>query len=112
MKLLEKIPAADFERAFGAGVSGRVTKYVRRLTLFAPHQLDKAQELIDAKAVTISRLMELAPEGTIDPTPTLYNTTMYSVAGIMVVALLCNAMIKPAPGIAKIASSEKQTGQA
>ena len=30
--------------------------------------------------------MEIAPEGTVDPTPSLYNTTMYAMAGLLVIA--------------------------
>lgn len=28
--------------------------------------------------------MEIAPEGTVDPTPFIYDTTMYTMAGLMV----------------------------
>src|SRR6185436_5660072 len=33
--------------------------------------------LLASKTVTISRLVELAPPGTIDPSSTIYNSTMY-----------------------------------
>jgi hypothetical protein len=32
------------------------------------------QELVEAHTVTISRLLEIAPLGTLDPTPLLYDT--------------------------------------
>ena len=51
------------------------------------------QTLIDAKTITISRLMELAPVGTVDPTPFLYDTTCYAAAGLMTVSLIANLMI-------------------
>ncbi len=35
------------------------------------------------------RLMEIAPAGTIDPTPSLYNTTMYSMAALSGRGVLC-----------------------
>jgi hypothetical protein len=53
------------------------------------------QTLIDAKTITIGRLMELAPVGTIDPTPFLYDTTCYAAAGMMGVSLLSNMFIRP-----------------
>lgn len=52
-------------------------------------------ELVAANTVTIAGLMDLAPEGTIDPTPTLYNTTMYCMAALLVVAFFANLMVRP-----------------
>jgi len=37
-----------------------------------------------AKALTISKLIEIAPVGTMDPTPFIYDSTMYTMAGLMV----------------------------
>ena len=37
--------------------------------------------LVDAKTVTIARLMDIAPAGTVDPTPFLYDTTCFAAAG-------------------------------
>lgn len=54
-----KIPPEAFEATFGASV-------------------DKANDLIASKTLTISKLMALAPPGTVDPTPYLYDTTMYT----------------------------------
>ena len=51
--------------------------------------------LVEAKTVTIERLMEIAPAGTIDPTPTLYNTTMYAMAALLVIAFFANLMVRP-----------------
>jgi len=31
----------------------------------------------------------------VDPTPSLYNTTMYLMAGLLFIALLSNAMMRP-----------------
>jgi MFS family permease len=53
------------------------------------------QTLMDAKTITIGRLLELAPVGTIDPTPFLYDTTCYAAAGLMGVSLLSNLFIQP-----------------
>jgi hypothetical protein len=74
--LITKISPSDFQAKFGAGVE----------------QLD---QLVTAKTVTISKLMEIAPAGTVDPTSSLYNTTMYLMAVILFVALIANAMMRP-----------------
>jgi MFS family permease len=53
------------------------------------------QTLIDAKTITIARLVELAPVGTLDPTPFLYDSTCYAAAGLMGVSFLANLAIRP-----------------
>ena len=65
-----------FERTFGADLS-------------------QLQELVRAKTVTIPKLLELAPAGTVDPSATLYNSTMYLMAGLLAVALVANALVRP-----------------
>jgi hypothetical protein len=74
--LVQKIDPSKFLDKFGAPVE----------------QLD---QLVAAKTVSIARLMEIVPEGTIDPTPSLYNTTMYAMAGLLVVAFVANLLMKP-----------------
>jgi MFS family permease len=74
--LVAKIDPAVFQEKFGAG-------------------LGKLNELVEAKTVTIAKLMEIAPSGTIDPTPGLYNTTMYLMAVILLIALAANAFMRP-----------------
>lgn len=74
--LSAKVDPAAFAEKFGAPLT----------------QLD---QLIAAKTVTIARLMEIAPNGTIDPTPSLYNTTMYCMAGLLVVAFFANLWMRP-----------------
>jgi hypothetical protein len=39
--------------------------------------------------------MEIAPDGTIDPTPFLYDTTCYVAAGLIGVSFISNMMIQP-----------------
>ena len=56
--------------------------------------IDKVDELVKAKTVTISKLMEIAPEGTVDPTPSLYNTTMYA-------SYVTNARVVPSSPVSK-----------
>lgn len=50
--------------------------------------------LVEAKAVTIARLMEIAPPGTMDPSPFVYNSTFYAVSGVVAVAAVSNALIR------------------
>ena len=74
------------------------TKVTRNSTLFlekfgAP--VEKLEELVKAKTVTVSKLMEIVPEGTVDPTPSLYNTTMYAMAALLVIAFFSNLLIRP-----------------
>jgi hypothetical protein len=74
--LVDKIDPSVFQSAFGAGME----------------QLDS---LMEAKTVTIAKLMEIAPSGTVDPTPSLYNQTMYLMAGLLIVAFIANFFMKP-----------------
>ncbi|WP_299970315.1 OFA family MFS transporter [uncultured Roseobacter sp.] len=52
-------------------------------------------DLVAANTVTIAGLMDLAPAGTVDPTATLYNTTMYCMAALLVIAFFANLMVRP-----------------
>ena len=73
--LVAKIDPAAFTSQFGAGI-------------------DQLDTLVAQKSVTIAKLMEIAPPGTIDPTSSLYNTTMYLMAALLFVALLSNAFMR------------------
>ena len=75
-ELVTKIDPSVFERTFGAGLE----------------QLDL---LLQQNTVTIGKLMAIAPPGTIDPTSSLYNTTMYLMAGLLAIALVSNALMRP-----------------
>lgn len=74
--LAEKIDPAVFLQTFGAGK-------------------EALAQLIAAKSISVARLMEIAPEGTVDPTPGLYNTTMYVMAGLLLAALAANLLMRP-----------------
>ena len=74
--LLQHIDAATFQQKFGADIS-------------------EAQQLIEAKTVTISKLMEVMPSHVQDPTPFMYNTSFYSIAGLMGIAALSHYMVSP-----------------
>jgi len=57
--------------------------------------IEGAQTLIEAKTLTISKLMTIMPPGTVDPSPFLYNNTMYTMAGLVGVASVAHFMVKP-----------------
>ena len=74
--LVDKISPEKFKEFFGVDIS-------------------HANELIETKTITINNLMKIAPEGVINPTPFLYDTTMYSMAGIMSIAAVSHYMVSP-----------------
>lgn len=57
--------------------------------------LNQLEALMAAKSVTLPKLMAIAPSGTPDPLATVYNSTMFVMAGLLAVALLANALIQP-----------------
>jgi MFS family permease len=78
-ELVAKIDPALFEQTFGAGLG----------------QLDL---LLERNTVTIAKLMAIAPPGTVDPTSSLYNSTMYLMAALLAIALVSNALMRPVVG--------------
>ena len=74
--LAVKVNPVDFENTFGAPIT-------------------QLEQLVEAKTVTIAKLMEIAPIGTIDPTPSVYNAAMFVMAGLLVVAFFANLMLRP-----------------
>ena len=70
---------AAFESAFGCSLN----------------DTERIETLIDAKTLSISRLMDIVPTGTVDPTPFLYDSTFYVAAGLMGTAFLSNLAIRP-----------------
>jgi MFS family permease len=74
--LAARVDPARFREAFGAG-------------------LDQLDALIVQQTVTIAKLMEIAPSGTVNPTPSLYNLTMYLMAALLAIALVANALMSP-----------------
>lgn len=57
--------------------------------------LAELDTLIQTSTVSISAMMEIVPAGTVDPTPSLYNTTMYVMAGLLIIALISNWLMRP-----------------
>ena len=74
--LLSKVDPAKFQEAFGADLS-------------------QAQTLIEAKTLTITKLMNIMPQGTIDPSPFLYNNTMYTMAALVGIGAALHFMVRP-----------------
>ena len=74
--LVAKIEPELFRSTFGAGV-------------------EQIEQLVQTKTVTIAKLMEIAPAGTVDPTANLYNATMYLMACLLALALVSNALMRP-----------------
>ena len=74
--LVRTVDPQAFQVAFGAG-------------------LDQLDVLIEQRTVTIAKLMEIAPAGTVDPTSSVYNTTMYLMALLLAIALVSNAVMRP-----------------
>lgn len=74
--LMQVIDPSAFQEQFGAPV-------------------EQVQLLIDQNSVTIARLMEIAPPGTVDPTSGLYNSTMILMAALLGIALISNALMRP-----------------
>ncbi len=75
-ELVTLIDPAAFRAAFGTGV-------------------DQLDVLVAQNSVTIARLMEIAPSGTIDPTSSIYNSTMILMAVLLGIALVSNALMRP-----------------
>jgi len=74
--LLTKVDPQVFTAKFGCGLEG-------------------AQSLVEAKTLTLSKLMTIMPPGTIDPSPFLYNNTMYTMASMVSTASALHFMVKP-----------------
>ena len=73
--LLAKVSPEKFKDFFGVDIS-------------------QASELIDAKTLTINKLMSIVPEGITNPSPFIYDSTMYAMAGLMTVAAASHYMVK------------------
>jgi MFS family permease len=57
--------------------------------------LEQLEALLESKTVTLAKLMEIVPAGTVNPSFTLYNTTMYLMAGLLICALAANLLVRP-----------------
>jgi len=75
-RLADQIDPAVFEQTFGAG-------------------REQLPLLVAQKTVTLGKLLPLAPPGTVDPSSTLYNSTMYLMASLLVIAFFANLRVRP-----------------
>ena len=50
----------------------------------------EAASLVQSKVVTLPLLLRIAPEGTVDPSPLLYDDAFYTLAGFSALAFACN----------------------
>jgi MFS family permease len=57
--------------------------------------IERLHELTAGNVVTIPKLLELAPPGTADPSSTIYNSTMFLMAGLLGVAAVANWFVRP-----------------
>jgi len=73
--LLSKVDADAFQAHFGAPLS-------------------HSDQLIQAKTLTINKIMEILP-GVSDPSPFIYDSTMYTMASFMAMAAVGNALVRP-----------------
>eukprot|EP01147_Barroeca_monosierra_P002537 gene2537-5457_t len=71
-----KVDASRFQQEFGC----------------SPTEIDT---LIQSKSITLSRVMSIAPSDIPDPTPLLYNSTLYSAAALLTLASCANLLVKP-----------------
>lgn len=74
--LAAKLDPAAFLERFGAPIS-------------------ELEALMETKVVTINTLLPLCPAGTLDPTPFLYDSTMYFAATIVAIASVVSFFIRP-----------------
>lgn len=56
---------------------------------------DSIETLIENKAINISKLLEICPNGTIDPTPYLYDPAFRTMGCVMAVGALANLAVRP-----------------
>jgi MFS family permease len=50
--------------------------------------------LTESKVVTMQKLLEIAPAGTLDPTPYMYNEVMIGMAGLQLLAIASNSRVR------------------
>jgi hypothetical protein len=87
---LQKISPETFQSAFGAPI-------------------ESAMDLLASKTLSISKLLLISPPGTVDPSPYLYNDTMYALAGMMAVAYLSHSMVRPVAALPAVVTSAVNT---
>ena len=74
--LADQADPAAFRERFGAGI-------------------DQLELLVREKTVTVAKLMDIVPEGVPHPGASLYNSTMFLMVGLLLLALVANALMRP-----------------
>lgn len=114
-RLWMMLPAANF---FGASLVAKVREYSYTKHALAIAQTcdealfvaafgaerSEAAALIASKTVTLPLLLPVAPPGTADPSPLLYDDAFYTLAGFSALAFCCNIAAYRIPIRAKLAS--------
>lgn len=75
-ELAQQVDPGDFAAKFGASIT-------------------ELSSLVQKNLVTIPKLLELAPAGTVDPSGSLYNSTMFLMSGLLGVAAVANWFVRP-----------------
>lgn len=75
-KLLEQVGPERFQSTFGAPI-------------------EDATKMIESKTVTINNLLAALPPEVKDPTPYIYDSTMYTMAGLMALAAIAHSRVRP-----------------
>ena len=65
------------------------------MSTFNGADISEAAMLVENKTVTLSKLVSILPAHMSDPTPFLYNSTMYSMAALAACSALLHASVKP-----------------
>jgi hypothetical protein len=91
---LPQIVTARFAGGFVLAILARHVDPVKFIETFGG-SIDRLDSLIANKTVTLARLLAIAPDGTVNPSATLYNSTMYLMAGLLAIACIANGMIRP-----------------
>jgi Ca2+/H+ antiporter len=76
VKPAKQVNPVDFAAKFGAPV-------------------EQLQALVAQRTVTLSKLMEIAPPGSVNRASTLYNSTIVLMACLLGVALIANLLVRP-----------------
>ncbi len=57
--------------------------------------MERAYDLLATKTLSISKLLAISPAGTIDPTPFLYDNTMYTLSAMMAAGFVAQSLVRP-----------------
>eukprot|EP00924_Labyrinthula_sp_SR-Ha-C_P013126 maker-scaffold_12-snap-gene-10.58-mRNA-1 protein AED:0.21 eAED:0.21 QI:0/0.66/0.25/1/1/1/4/101/653 len=76
LELSERIPQDTFLQAFGGDKS-------------------MMNEMIESKTITLSRVLDILPPETTDPSPYMYDSSLKLMAGLNVAAIVASLLVKP-----------------